>query len=197
MVTKSTGFRLKISLSGQKFHFSSNKYFENEILTTDYLLQCTVGTDDPFDFDGPEIYKSNLAAKFNGIPVWVYRRTRVVLPAMNCYWTKCEVHFLIFSNRHNWLVFKKENIPLSILFYFLTKKQFRYIGKFKLLTSQENMICNNHVQKLYTRTLNAFRTSCNSPLAITTKNQSQLITWLSHIVLTSIYKFSCEVNKFF
>jgi len=41
-----------------EFHFAPNEYFHNEILTKEYLLQCKVDTEDPFDFDGPEIYKS-------------------------------------------------------------------------------------------------------------------------------------------
>lgn len=41
-----------------EFHFSPNDYFTNEILTKEYLMKCTPDSDDPFSFDGPEIYKS-------------------------------------------------------------------------------------------------------------------------------------------
>lgn len=41
-----------------EFHFMPNDYFTNDILTKEYLLQCMVDPQDPFDFDGPEIYKS-------------------------------------------------------------------------------------------------------------------------------------------
>lgn len=41
-----------------EFHFRPNDYFSNTVLTKEYLLQCGVDPEDPFDFDGPEIYKA-------------------------------------------------------------------------------------------------------------------------------------------
>lgn len=41
-----------------EFHFSPNEYFSNSILTKEYLMKCSPDSDDPFSFDGPEIYKS-------------------------------------------------------------------------------------------------------------------------------------------
>jgi len=38
------------------FHFSSNEYFSNSTLTKEYKVQLTPKEDDPFAFDGPEIY---------------------------------------------------------------------------------------------------------------------------------------------
>lgn len=41
-----------------EFHFSPNEYFSNTILTKEYLMKCIPDSDEPFSFDGPEIYKS-------------------------------------------------------------------------------------------------------------------------------------------
>ncbi|CAD7091930.1 unnamed protein product [Hermetia illucens] len=40
-----------------EFHFSPNPFFSNSVLTKEYLLKCDPDNDDPFSFDGPEIYK--------------------------------------------------------------------------------------------------------------------------------------------
>jgi len=39
------------------FHFGENEYFTNKILTKSYELKCEPQEDDPFSFEGPEIYK--------------------------------------------------------------------------------------------------------------------------------------------
>jgi len=39
------------------FFFAPNDYFSNTELTKEYLMKCTPDTDDPFSFEGPEIYK--------------------------------------------------------------------------------------------------------------------------------------------
>ncbi|KAL3266206.1 hypothetical protein HHI36_010389 [Cryptolaemus montrouzieri] len=39
------------------FHFSPNEYFTNTVLTKQYVMKCTPDEDDPFSFEGPEIYK--------------------------------------------------------------------------------------------------------------------------------------------
>lgn len=41
-----------------EFHFSPNEYFQNSVLTKTYLMKCSPDEDDPFAFEGPEIYKS-------------------------------------------------------------------------------------------------------------------------------------------
>lgn len=41
-----------------EFLFAANPYFRNQIITKKYFLTCTVDSDSPFDFDGPEIYRS-------------------------------------------------------------------------------------------------------------------------------------------
>lgn len=41
-----------------EFHFAPNPYFQNSILTKTYLMKCSPDEDDPFGFEGPEIYKS-------------------------------------------------------------------------------------------------------------------------------------------
>lgn len=41
------------------FHFKPNEYFQNTVLTKTYLMKCCLDSDDPFSFEGPEIYKSN------------------------------------------------------------------------------------------------------------------------------------------
>lgn len=41
-----------------QFHFAPNEYFENAILSKEYLMKCIPDNDDPFAFDGPEIYCS-------------------------------------------------------------------------------------------------------------------------------------------
>ncbi|KAH8402179.1 hypothetical protein KR009_010387 [Drosophila setifemur] len=40
-----------------EFHFDKNEYFTNTVLTKHYVLKSTVDPDDPFAFEGPEIYK--------------------------------------------------------------------------------------------------------------------------------------------
>lgn len=39
------------------FHFSPNEYFTNTVLTKEYVMKCVPDEDDPFNFEGPEIYK--------------------------------------------------------------------------------------------------------------------------------------------
>lgn len=41
-----------------EFEFSPNEYFENATLTKEYLMKCEPDAEAPFNFDGPEIYKS-------------------------------------------------------------------------------------------------------------------------------------------
>lgn len=40
-----------------EFHFAPNDYFTDEMLTKKYFLRCKVDGDEPFAFEGPEIYK--------------------------------------------------------------------------------------------------------------------------------------------
>ncbi|KAG5673412.1 hypothetical protein PVAND_003464 [Polypedilum vanderplanki] len=41
-----------------EFHFKPNKFFKNSVLTKTYLMKCVPDEDDPFTFEGPEIFKS-------------------------------------------------------------------------------------------------------------------------------------------
>lgn len=41
-----------------EFHFSPNEYFTNTILTKEYAMKLAPDPDDPFAFEGPEIFKS-------------------------------------------------------------------------------------------------------------------------------------------
>lgn len=41
-----------------EFHFAPNEFFTNTVLSKTYLMKCTPDVDDPFSFEGPEIYKS-------------------------------------------------------------------------------------------------------------------------------------------
>lgn len=41
-----------------EFHFEPNEFFQNSVLTKTYLMKCTPDDEDPFSFEGPEIYKS-------------------------------------------------------------------------------------------------------------------------------------------
>lgn len=41
-----------------EFHFEPNEFFQNSVLTKSYLMKCTPDEEDPFSFEGPEIYKS-------------------------------------------------------------------------------------------------------------------------------------------
>lgn len=41
-----------------EFHFAANPFFQNSVLTKTYLMKCTPDEEDPFGFEGPEIYKS-------------------------------------------------------------------------------------------------------------------------------------------
>lgn len=40
-----------------EFHFEPNEYFSNSVLTKEYHMKCTPEKNDPFSFEGPEIYK--------------------------------------------------------------------------------------------------------------------------------------------
>ncbi|XP_033320810.1 nucleosome assembly protein 1 isoform X1 [Megalopta genalis] len=40
-----------------EFYFESNEYFTNTTLTKEYIMKCTPDANDPFSFEGPEIYK--------------------------------------------------------------------------------------------------------------------------------------------
>lgn len=40
-----------------EFYFAENPYFENDILTKEYFLMIAIDAEDPFSFDGAEIYK--------------------------------------------------------------------------------------------------------------------------------------------
>jgi len=39
------------------FHFQDNDYFANKVLTKEYEMKCEPMEDDPFSFEGPEIFK--------------------------------------------------------------------------------------------------------------------------------------------
>merc|ERR1712241_1354991 len=39
------------------FYFAPNDYFSNSILTKEYQMKCEPSEDDPFSFEGPEIFK--------------------------------------------------------------------------------------------------------------------------------------------
>ena len=39
------------------FHFHANDFFTNTVLTKEYHMKCEPSEDDPFSFEGPEIYK--------------------------------------------------------------------------------------------------------------------------------------------
>ncbi|XP_051172386.1 nucleosome assembly protein 1-like 1 isoform X1 [Leptopilina boulardi] len=41
-----------------EFHFEHNEYFTNSVLTKEYIMKCEPEKNDPFSFEGPEIYKS-------------------------------------------------------------------------------------------------------------------------------------------
>jgi len=45
-----TGFTLN-------FHFKTNPFFTNQVLTKEYIMRASPDPEDPFDFDGPEITK--------------------------------------------------------------------------------------------------------------------------------------------
>lgn len=41
-----------------EFHFEPNDFFQNTVLTKTYLMKCSPDEEDPFSFEGPEIYRS-------------------------------------------------------------------------------------------------------------------------------------------
>lgn len=41
-----------------EFYFEQNEYFTNTVLTKEYSMKCAPEADDPFSFEGPEIFKS-------------------------------------------------------------------------------------------------------------------------------------------
>ena len=44
-----------------EFHFSPNEYFSNSVLTKEYEMKCTPEENDPFSFEGPEIYRCKVS----------------------------------------------------------------------------------------------------------------------------------------
>lgn len=40
-----------------EFHFEPNEFFQNAVLSKTYLMKCSPDDDDPFSFEGPEIFK--------------------------------------------------------------------------------------------------------------------------------------------
>lgn len=40
-----------------EFHFQPNDYFNDSVLTKKYFLRCKIDGEEPFEFEGPEIYK--------------------------------------------------------------------------------------------------------------------------------------------
>ncbi|XP_065095562.1 nucleosome assembly protein 1-like 4 [Ochlerotatus camptorhynchus] len=40
-----------------EFHFSPNAFFKDAVLTKTYFMRCQVDEEEPFSFEGPEIYK--------------------------------------------------------------------------------------------------------------------------------------------
>lgn len=50
VTTEPMGFKLH-------FHFSPNEYFKDSVLTKTYEMKSEVDPEDPFSFDGPEIFK--------------------------------------------------------------------------------------------------------------------------------------------
>uniref|UniRef100_A0A182JSL3 Nucleosome assembly protein 1-like 1 n=1 Tax=Anopheles christyi TaxID=43041 RepID=A0A182JSL3_9DIPT len=40
-----------------EFHFDPNPYFKDTVLTKKYFLRCNIDKDEPFSFEGPEIFK--------------------------------------------------------------------------------------------------------------------------------------------
>lgn len=40
-----------------EFHFSPNAFFKDAVLTKTYFMRCQVDDEEPFSFEGPEIYK--------------------------------------------------------------------------------------------------------------------------------------------
>uniref|UniRef100_A0A182N601 Nucleosome assembly protein 1-like 1 n=1 Tax=Anopheles dirus TaxID=7168 RepID=A0A182N601_9DIPT len=40
-----------------EFHFDPNPYFKDTVLTKKYFLRCNIDKDEPFGFEGPEIFK--------------------------------------------------------------------------------------------------------------------------------------------
>jgi len=47
-----TGFKIN-------FHFEPNEFFENTVLTKEYMLRNEYDKEDPLDYDGPEVIKSS------------------------------------------------------------------------------------------------------------------------------------------
>ncbi|CAD6192726.1 unnamed protein product [Caenorhabditis auriculariae] len=41
------------------FHFASNPYFKNSVLTKEYILNIAIDKNDPFNFDGPQVERIN------------------------------------------------------------------------------------------------------------------------------------------
>lgn len=39
------------------FHFDANDYFSDQVLTKEYFMKCEPSEDDPFGFEGPEIFR--------------------------------------------------------------------------------------------------------------------------------------------
>lgn len=44
-----------------EFHFTENEYFTNKVLTKYYEMKCVPDKEDPFGFEGPEIFKCKVS----------------------------------------------------------------------------------------------------------------------------------------
>lgn len=44
-----------------EFYFTENEYFTNKVLTKYYEMKCVPDKDDPFGFEGPEIFKCKVS----------------------------------------------------------------------------------------------------------------------------------------
>lgn len=56
-----------------EFHFSPNEYFSNSVLTKEYHMKCVPEKDDPFSFEGPEIYKCKVISniQYNYLEIYI------------------------------------------------------------------------------------------------------------------------------
>ena len=87
-----------------EFHFSPNEYFSNSVLTKEYEMKCTPEENDPFSFEGPEIYRckvSNWLIEF-GIPMKLLSQIKMCLNE-TCNRVQIGVHLsVMFPVKNGW-----------------------------------------------------------------------------------------------
>lgn len=61
-----------------EFHFAENENFTDSVLTKKYFLRCKIDQEEPFAFEGPEIYKCTVSS-FKWLSVYLNAYFEIIL----------------------------------------------------------------------------------------------------------------------